>query len=136
LCILKIAAQHGFDQPFLDFFAEVDREDASACGAAMQMAGRVVVEDITESEIFSESPAAQVLLNEGVRAVQSTPLLSSEGNVLGMISIHFSQPHVPGQRELRLVDLLSRQAADFLERNAMAQLHSKCFGPTGHRWCS
>jgi PAS domain S-box-containing protein len=113
---LQIAAQRGFDRAFLDFFTEVGRGEAAACGAAMQAARRVVVEDVTRSDLFSGQASLRVLLDAGVRAVQSSPLMSSEGNVLGMISTHFTRPHRPAERELRLIDLLARQAADFLER--------------------
>jgi signal transduction histidine kinase len=82
----------------------------------MKLAGRIVAEDVTRSKVFSGQASLQILLNAGVRAVQSTPLVSSTGNVLGMISTHFVDPHRFAQRELGLVDLLARQAADFLER--------------------
>jgi PAS domain S-box-containing protein len=36
-----------------------------------------------------------------------------------MISTHFARPHRPGERELRFMDLLARQAADYLERIQM-----------------
>ncbi|MBV8336131.1 MAG: response regulator, partial [Alphaproteobacteria bacterium] len=114
---LKIAAQRGFQQPFLDFFAKVDNGEGAACGTAMQSAERVIVEDVTRSEIFAGQPALDVLLEAGVRAVQSTPLISGAGNVFGMISTHFSEPHRPSERDLRLMDLLARQASDYLERN-------------------
>ena len=74
------------------------------------------MEDVERSEIFAGTPALDVLLDAGVRAVQSTPLLSSSGQVLGMISTHMSRPHKPDERVLRFLDLLARQAADFLER--------------------
>jgi hypothetical protein len=32
---LRIAAQRGFDKPFLDHFAEMDGSEASACGRAL-----------------------------------------------------------------------------------------------------
>src|SRR5262249_31428666 len=67
------------------------------------------------------SLALEVLLQAGVRAVQSTPLISSAGHLLGMLSTHFGQPHRPGERELRLVDLLARQASDILERKQAEQ---------------
>ena len=51
-----------------------------------------------------------------VRAVQSTPLISSSGAVSGMVSTHFGCPHKPSDRECRILDLLARQVADFLER--------------------
>jgi PAS domain S-box-containing protein len=112
---LSIATHINFEKPFLDFFASV-RDEASACATAMQAAERVIVEDVTKSEIFALQPSLQVLLHAGVRAVQSTPLMNSTGSVLGMISTHFGNPHHFSERELRLMDLLARQAADYLER--------------------
>jgi PAS domain S-box-containing protein len=109
---LVIVAQKGFEAPFLTFFAEVESGEPAACGHAMRAAERVVVEDVTESEIFFGSPARQILFDAGVRAVQSMPLFSSTGRVLGMISTHFDHPHRPNDRELGFLDLLARQAAD------------------------
>ncbi len=113
---LRIAAQVGFEQPFLDFFASVRTNDPSACAAAMSGVGRTMVEDITRSEIFAGQPSLRVLLEAGVRAVQSTPLVSSTGKVLGMVSTHFRDPHRLPPREARFMDLLARQTADYLER--------------------
>ena len=113
---LKIAAHHGFDHPFLEFFATVREDEGASCGRALRDGGRIVVEDVTRSEIFAGQPSLNVLLAENVRAVQSTPLVSTSGSVLGMISTHFSHPHRPTEREFRLIDLLTRQAADYIER--------------------
>ena len=121
---LTIAAQRGFEKPFLDFFADVRVGEAAACGAAMAAASRILVEDVVESAIFAGQDLLDVLLQAGVRAVQSTPLTSSSGSVVGVISTHFSRPHRPSEQELRFMDLLARQAADFLERKqADAALH-------------
>jgi signal transduction histidine kinase/ActR/RegA family two-component response regulator len=113
---LTIAVQQGFDESFLQFFASVRSDDATTCGAAMQCSERIVVEDVARSEIFSGRRSVGVLLEAGVHAVQSTPLVSSGGKILGIISTHFSTPHRPSERELRFMDLLARQAADFIER--------------------
>jgi PAS domain S-box-containing protein len=112
---LVIAAQHGFEEPFLNFFAHV-RHDISTCGTALQSGERVMVEDVTQSEIFAGKPALDVLIEAGVRAVQSTPLMNSAGRLLGMTSTHFARPHRLSENELRLMDLLARQAGEFLER--------------------
>jgi signal transduction histidine kinase len=121
---LTIAAQRGFEDPFLKFFAHV-RDDHSACAAAMRSAARVIVEDVTSSEIFAGKPSQNVLINAGVRAVISTPLTSSAGNLLGMISTHFSNPHRPSERELHLLDLLARQTADHLQRRRAEEIEEK-----------
>jgi PAS domain-containing protein len=83
----------------------------------MSAAERIIVEDVTQSDIFRGEPALGVLVSAGVRAVQSTPLVSSRGEVVGMISTHFTQLHRPDERDLGFIDLLARQAADLIERN-------------------
>src|SRR5215469_7562732 len=114
---LTIAAQLGFKESFMRYFACVS-DNKSACGAAMQSGERVLVEDVTLSEIFIGKPSLDVLLEVGVRAVISVPLISSSRKILGMLSTHFSLPHRPSERDLQLLDLLARQAADYLERRA------------------
>ena len=40
-----------------------------------------------------------------IAAVQSNPLVSHGGKVLGVLSTYFAQPHVPSEREARILDL-------------------------------
>jgi PAS domain S-box-containing protein len=117
---LSFAAQSGFDESFRDFFTSA-RDGNSAWGMAMESHQRVIVEDITESEIYAGKPSLSMMLQADVRAVQSVPLLSSSGNLLGTISTHFSEPHRPSEQELRLMDLLARQTADYLERKQVEE---------------
>lgn len=114
---LKIVAHRGFEEPFLRHFAVVDRDEAAACARAMVGSRRVAVDDVSQSEIFASTPALAVLLEANVRSVQSTPLVSTAGAMLGMISTHFSKPQRWDERDLRPLDLLARQSADYLERN-------------------
>lgn len=111
---LTIVAQRGFDSPFLEFFRHV-RGPESACGTALLEGERVVVEDVRTSPVFSNAARA-AMLEAGARAVQATPLLTRSGQVLGMFSTHYHTPSRPGERELRLLDVLARQAADLIER--------------------
>ncbi len=57
---LKIVVQRGFDAPFLDYFASVSVNDPSACGAALENADRVVVEDVASSAIFADQPSRTI----------------------------------------------------------------------------
>jgi GAF domain-containing protein len=112
---LTFAAQHGFSRPFLDFFEKnVCSDRGSACGAALVRGERVVVEDVEESELFLGTPAAEVMLDARARAVQSTPLVSRRGRILGVLSTHHERPRVPTARELRRLDELARLAAGWL----------------------
>jgi GAF domain-containing protein len=112
---LVIAVQRGFHPPFLNFFARVS-DDSSACGVAMKRGQHVLVDDVQQSTVFAGKPSLEVMLQAGVRAVLSVPLVTSRGSVLGMISTHFKKPHRCDERELRLVDLLAKQAAEYVAR--------------------
>jgi GAF domain-containing protein len=112
---LKIVAQRGFDAPFLDFFKR--RSEGEATGStALQLGTRVIVEDVTTSPIFVGTKALDVMLAANVRAAQSTPLVSRTGRILGIFSTHYFTPRLPRENELRLLDVLTRQAADCIYR--------------------
>ena len=111
---LRIVAHHGHAQPFLDFFADATHH-ASACGAAMEGGERVVVHDIEESLLFAGTDSLQILRNADVRAVQSTPLMSRSGKLMGILTTQWDVPHSPDEHELWRIDLLARQAADMIE---------------------
>ena len=72
--------------------------------------------DIELSDFMAGSEDLETYRQTGIRAVQSTPLLSRGGRLLGMISTHWRNPHQPSERDLRLLDVLARQAADLIER--------------------
>lgn len=118
---LRIVAQRGFSESWLAYFKAVDTEQAGACAEALADRKRVIVEDVTASPTFIGTQALDVQLAEGVHAVQSTPILSRSGELLGVLSTHFGAPHRPEERELRHIDLLVRQAADFLEQHRNQQ---------------
>jgi hypothetical protein len=112
---LTIVTHRGFAAPFLAFFNTVHK-GLAACGMALQHGERVIVDDVAASPLFAGSPAGAVMLAAQARAVQSTPLLTRSGRVLGMFSTHYRTPHRPEEGELRLLDVLARQAADAIER--------------------
>jgi PAS domain S-box-containing protein len=114
---LKIVAQFGFKQEFLDF-CSVTAEEA-LCGISMRERRRVIVEDIQTDPRFEH--LRLIAEKGGYRAVQSTPLFSHSGEILGVISTHFRHPHRPSERELRLLDLYARQAAQLIERKQAEQ---------------
>jgi PAS domain S-box-containing protein len=112
---LTIVASRGFERPYLEFFKEV-HEGHAACGTALRTGRRVVIEDVTASPVFAGTPALDVLLSAGVRAVQTTPLVGRSGRLVGMLSTHYRTPCRLADRDLHVLDLLARQAADWIER--------------------
>jgi PAS domain S-box-containing protein len=117
---LIIAAQRGFEPPFLEFFAQMP-SDGSADGTTFNTFIRVIVEDVRRSDVFAGKPALAVMLDARVRAFHAMPLISSSGKVMGMVSSYYPGPHRPSKRELRWMDLLARQGADYLERREIEE---------------
>jgi PAS domain S-box-containing protein len=111
---LAIIAQRGFQQDFLDYFRTVRVDEGSACAQAMQSGERIIIEDVNLDPAYE--PHRSVAAAAGYRAVQSTPLKSHTGSILGMLSTHFRSPHRPSERDQRLLDLYARHAADLIER--------------------
>lgn len=111
--VLEIVSHAGMNREFLDFFSKVDHE-VGACGAAMSRGHRVVVEDVENDPIFRN--LLPITRAAGYRAVQSTPLRGSKGQLLGILSTHFKAPHCPTAMELRLLDLYAQQAERVIER--------------------
>jgi len=107
---LVIVAQRGLTAPFLKAFRRVKKEDGCACGQALQSRCTVVISDVTKDPKFSEylkdAKAA------GFRAVQSTPFITSDGLLLGMVSTHFAIVHEPTPIELTTLQTYSSVASD------------------------
>ncbi|PWU12875.1 MAG: chemotaxis protein CheR [Verrucomicrobia bacterium] len=116
---LRLAAQSGFKLSVATQFTEVTDKSGTSCAEALRKGQRVLAEDVTQSDCFKNSPALPILQGAGVRAVQSTPVLSRQGRVLGIFSTHWKQPHKPDEDTLRLLDLLARQLADLIEQPKM-----------------
>lgn len=114
---LRILAQRGFSAPFLDHFAVV-ADDATACGRAAS-GGRqsVIVDTDTDSDF---APHRRVAAESGFRAVQSTPLISTNGRLYGVMSTHFRAPHDPSAAELHALAAYGRLVADAIDRRVDA----------------
>jgi PAS domain S-box-containing protein len=113
---LRLLAARGFEPASIKSFEWVGRHTATSCGAALRAGHRVVITDIDSCNFIAGTPAHQALCDCGIRAAQSTPLRSRSGVVIGMVTNHWRKPHQPTERELMLIDVLARQAADLIER--------------------
>lgn len=113
---LELIAHRGFSQEAVDRWQRVTCARMTACGEVLRTGHRVVVPDISKSEFMAGSDDLEFSLESGIRAVQSTPLLSRSGVLMGVFSTHWATTHTPSDRDLRLLDILARQAADLLER--------------------
>src|SRR5262252_2514093 len=113
---LRLLVWKGFHPYSAAFWERVHRKSASACGAALSVGHRVVVPDVETSDFMAGTVDLHAYRQSGIRAEQSTPLVSRSGQLLGMISTHWRKPHQSTERAFRLFDVLARQAADLIER--------------------
>jgi PAS domain S-box-containing protein len=114
---LRLLAWRGFHPESAAFWEWVRLDSASTCGAALSAGHRVTVPDVEACSFMAGTADLDAYRRSGIRAVQSTPLVSRSGRLLGMISTHWREPHQPAERALRLLDVLARQAADLIERS-------------------
>ncbi len=110
---LDFFVQQGFGPAFLEHFQSVQGHEGSTYSQALNQQQRVLIEDVQLDSAFA--PYRQIAADAGFQAVQSTPLMNRQGELLGILSTHFPQPYSPTERELRLLDLYARQAADYID---------------------
>ncbi|HCT03868.1 MAG TPA: histidine kinase [Pseudomonas sp.] len=113
---LQLLCSRGLPPEAVGFWQWVSPMAYSSCTMALQLGQRAIIPDFEEWPDITGTDDLQAFRNTGIRSAQTTPLLSRDGRLLGMISTHWSRPHQPSERDLRLLDILARQAADLLER--------------------
>ncbi len=75
-----------------------------SCCEAILRRSRIISGDIGRDPVWTG--ARDIALQHGLRACWSTPIISSEGNVLGTFGIYYREPRSPSDEELRNVDSL------------------------------
>jgi signal transduction histidine kinase len=118
---LQLLAHKGFTQHAAKFWEWVGIDDASTCGVALRIQQRVIVSDVEKCDYMQGTEDLAAFRETGIRACQTTPLLSRSGKILGMISTHWNKPHYPQEGKLRFLDVLARQAADLIERKQIEE---------------
>jgi PAS domain S-box-containing protein len=112
---LELASHRGIHQEVLDLIRDVSAVPYSACARALRSGQRTVVEDTETDPRYI--PIRVVARKAGYRSVQSTPIMSSDGKPLGVLSTHCRLARRPAEEDLRLLDLYVRLAADIIERH-------------------
>jgi PAS domain S-box-containing protein len=112
---LHLLASYGFSPEAVKFWEWVRADSHCSCGLALRTGQRVIVPDVKQCHLMADSEDQKALLQAGILAAQSTPLVSRNGALVGMITTHWRTPHEPSERSLRLLDIVARQAADLIE---------------------
>ncbi|MDQ7039900.1 MAG: ATP-binding protein [Rhodothermus sp.] len=87
---------------------------AGTCGTAAYHRTTVVTEDIATDPRWT--PYRELALAHGLRACWSTPVLASDGEVLGTFALYYRKPGPPDTRDRELVALATHLTAVALER--------------------
>jgi signal transduction histidine kinase len=113
---LQLLCSRGLPPEAIGFWQSVSPTAYSSCTMALKIGQRAIIPDFEQWDDIAGTEDLLAFRRSNIRSAQTTPLRSRNGNLLGMISTHWSQPHQPSERDLRLLDILARQAADLLER--------------------
>jgi anti-anti-sigma regulatory factor len=113
--VLRLEQHRGLPPEFIDFFATVN-DSSTSCGVALRRKTRVVVPDVATDPIFAGTTSRKMVLDVGIRSVQSTPLLTPDGRCVGMISTHDSRiGKTPTARQTAQLDCESNELANWLD---------------------
>ncbi|MFG2007025.1 GAF domain-containing protein [Spirillospora sp. NPDC048911] len=111
---LRIVAQRGFHDPFLTHF-DVVRDRSSACGRALLTGVPTMIDDVATSRVFAGTEGREVMLEAGALAVQSMPMLDKGGRPLGVLSLHYGEPHRISGTDQRLMLAVAKRAGCLLQ---------------------
>jgi two-component sensor histidine kinase len=130
---LRLLGFHGFESQAAKFWEWVRADSQCTCGVALRTGRRIIASDVETADFLAGTADLATYQEAGIRAVQSTPLVSRDGKLLGMISTHWRKPHQPSERDLRLFDILVRQAADIIERKQAEETQHLLTAELSHR---
>lgn len=113
---LQLVAARGFAPEATAFWQRVDAGSSSSCGQALRRGERIIVPDVECNEFLAGTDDLRHMRLCGIRAVQSTPLLSRSGGAVGMISTHWRRAYEPPAGALRFFDAVAAHVAALIER--------------------
>ena len=85
-----------------------------SCGTAAFMRRQVIVSDIARDPLWADY--RDLALCHGLRACWSTPVIASDGTVLGTFAVYYGAPQQPTQFDLLLIERATHLACITIER--------------------
>ncbi len=105
------------------FMAAVDGIEigpcVGSCGTAAYRKEQVIVCDIATDPLWANY--RELALAYGLRAGWSTPILSSDGSVLGTFAIYWREPRSPGPQHQQIIKQITHLTALAIERKRSAE---------------
>jgi len=110
---LELVSSFGLSNEFIEHFKKVTINDGSICSRALQTGQTVFIGDITQDKQFARH--LFVTMQNNINSIQSTPMICSNGRLMGMISTHSSITRNPSKTSLTKFESFCRDAADKIE---------------------
>ncbi|HVY05612.1 MAG TPA: ATP-binding protein [Burkholderiales bacterium] len=111
---LTIVAQRGFRPELITAIGRVTIDNQTAGARCLRERKRVVIRDVNADADYA--PYRKFAAMAGFRAIQATPVTGRDGEFLGALLTQLREPRDFSTREMRVLDLYSRQAADAIVR--------------------
>jgi two-component system, chemotaxis family, CheB/CheR fusion protein len=109
---LKIFASQGFGADFLEILDMFGAAEDSPCGHVMRTWETCFVDDIAQDPRFAVYWKA--VSRAGYRAVQAEPLITQDGEFVGVLSVYFRERRSFSDRNRQLGGLVARLASDLI----------------------
>jgi len=108
---LRLVTQRNFDPQLVATTLNVRPTD-SILRAFRE--GRIVVEDLLVDPGVAPG-GLQLVQQLGIRGIQLTPIVTTKGHRLGLLTTHFKRPHTPSPFSLLETDRIVATAAEVIE---------------------
>lgn len=115
---LRLVATRGLAPEAAAFWDRVDASSNTSYGRALSRGERIIIPDVERDDRLAGTEDLRQLRLCGIRAVQSTPLISRKGEPIGVLSTHWRRECDPVAEALLLMDALTRQVVRLIERAA------------------
>jgi PAS domain S-box-containing protein len=114
---LHLLTHRGFSPEAVQRWKSIQSTACTTCGEVLRTGRRVAVPDVRECNFMAGSEDLEGYLAANIRAGLSTPLVSRSGDLMGVVSTYWREPHDLSVSETRAMDVLARMAADLIERS-------------------
>jgi two-component sensor histidine kinase len=111
---LEIASQKVYPEEFLQMVSSVSAADRCGSGRVLRENRAIIISDVEADADYA--PFRAIAKASSYRAMQSTPMVTTVGELVGVVSTYFGQPHRPTADEMTAIKLLGRHAADQIAR--------------------
>ena len=112
---LKHGAAPSLPRAYVDAIDGIEiGPSAGSCGTAAYLARQVIVSDIASDPLWAGFRKAA--LPHSLRACWSTPIMSSDGAVIGTFAMYYREPRFPSPRDQEVIEQITHLAGIAIQR--------------------